>query len=130
METSIARGNWGALLAGGKQSHEVVGVVCDLKNGIGVRQSVTYLPLTGRVSSRSQPYDHDGAIGWGDGCAERYSQEIASIDPNLTGKVPSSSGKPACQTVHTASDRVRRRLLGTQGGMGPRNTNPLSDSDR
>jgi len=36
-----------------KQSYEVVGVVRNLKNGIGMSQSVMYLPLTPRDFARS-----------------------------------------------------------------------------
>ena len=35
-----------------KQSYEVVGVVRDLKNGIGISQAVIYLPLTPRDFAR------------------------------------------------------------------------------
>jgi len=70
----------------GQQSYEVVGVVRDLRNGIGISQSVVYLPLTARnfarpaaggitIIARSEAgADALGAI----------RGEIASIDPNLT----------------------------------------------
>ena len=69
-----------------KQSYEVVGVVRDLKNGIGISQSVVYLPLTPRNFARP-PAGGITIMVRSDAGADALSgirSEIASIDPNLT----------------------------------------------
>ena len=68
-----------------KQSYEVVGVVRDLKNGIGISQSVAYLPLTPRDFARPPA----GGItimvrsDAGPDVLSGIRNEIAFIDPNL-----------------------------------------------
>ena len=69
-----------------KQSYEVVGLVHDLKNGIGISQSVVYLPLTARNFARP-PAGGITILVRSDAGADALSAirgEIASIDPNLT----------------------------------------------
>ncbi len=69
-----------------KQSYEVVGLVRDLKNGIGVSQSIVYLPLTPRDFARP-PAGGITIMVRSDAGADALSgirNEIASIDPNLT----------------------------------------------
>jgi predicted permease len=69
-----------------KQSYEVVGVVHDLRNGIGISQSVIYLPLTPRNFARPPA---GGMIilvrsDAGTDALGGIRSKIASIDPNLT----------------------------------------------
>jgi predicted permease len=69
-----------------KQSYEVVGLVRDLKNGIGISQSVIYLPLTPRDFARP-PAGGITLLVRSDAGSDALSairSEIASIDPNLT----------------------------------------------
>lgn len=69
-----------------KQSYQVVGVVRDLKNGVGVRQSVIYLPLTRRDFARP-PAGGMTIMVRSDAGRDALSgirSETASIDPNLT----------------------------------------------
>jgi putative ABC transport system permease protein len=80
LNESAARGLFGNGSAIGKhirddqQSYEVVGVVHDLKNGIGISQSIIYLPLTQRNFARP-PADGVTLIVRSDGSrwAERHS---------------------------------------------------------
>lgn len=76
----------GKRLKGEKQSYEVIGVVRDLSNGIGTRQSVLYQPLTQR--DFAQPTVSGMTIMVrASGAAEELSSirgEIVSMDPNLT----------------------------------------------
>jgi macrolide transport system ATP-binding/permease protein len=68
-----------------KQSYEVVGVVRDLKNGIGIAQSVVYLPLTPRDFARP-PAGGITIMVRSDAGPDALSgirNEIAFIDPNL-----------------------------------------------
>jgi macrolide transport system ATP-binding/permease protein len=68
-----------------KQSYEVVGVVRDLKNGIGISQSIIYLPLTRRDFARP-PAGGITIMVRSDARTDAPSgirSEIASIDPNL-----------------------------------------------
>jgi macrolide transport system ATP-binding/permease protein len=68
-----------------KQSYEVVGVVRNLKNGIGISQSVIYLPLTPRDFARP-PADGITIMVQSDGEPDALigiRKEIASIDPHL-----------------------------------------------
>jgi macrolide transport system ATP-binding/permease protein len=68
------------------QSYEVVGVVPDLKNGIGFTQSVIYLPLTQRDFA-PPPAGGITIMVRSDAGMDALSgvrREIASIDPNLT----------------------------------------------
>jgi predicted permease len=69
-----------------KQSYEVVGVVHDLKNGSGARQSIIYLPLTSRNFARP-PADGMTIMVRSDAGGDALSairREIAAIDPTLT----------------------------------------------
>ena len=92
LNDSAARGFFGTGNAIGKrlqddqQSYEVVGVVHDLKNEIGVRQSVMYLPLTQR-DFRRPPAGGMTIMVQADAGADVLSGirgEITAIDPNLT----------------------------------------------
>jgi len=68
------------------QSYEVVGVVRDLKSGMGIIQSVMYLPLTSRDFARP-PAGGITILVRSDAGSDALSvvrNEIASIDPNLT----------------------------------------------
>ncbi|MGH9704450.1 MAG: ABC transporter permease [Candidatus Acidiferrales bacterium] len=70
----------------GQQSYEVAGVVRDLKNGIGISQSIVYLPLTPRNFARP-PAGGITIIARSDAGANALGairSEIASMDPNLT----------------------------------------------
>jgi macrolide transport system ATP-binding/permease protein len=94
LNETAARGFFGKDSALGKrlrddqQSYEVVGVVHDLQNGIGIRQAIAYLPLTPRdfvrtpadgitimVRSDAGPLAGDAVAG--------IRNEITIIDPNL-----------------------------------------------
>lgn len=91
LNESAARGFFGGGKAIGKrlrddqQSYEVVGVVGDLKDGMGINQSIIYLPLT------ESNFDHppaDGVTiivrsdaGWD--ALDGIRREIAAIDPKL-----------------------------------------------
>jgi len=92
LNESAARGFFGTGNAIGKrlrddqQSYEVVGVVHDLKNEIGVRQSVMYLPLTRRDFARPLAGGMTIMVR-SDAAADGVSGirgEITSIDPKLT----------------------------------------------
>jgi len=92
LNESAARGFFGTGNAIGKrlrdeqQPYEVVGVVRDLKNEIGVRQSVMYLPLTRRDFARP-PAGGMTIMVQSDAGADGLSgirAEITSIDPKLT----------------------------------------------
>ncbi len=97
------------------RSYEVVGVVHNLRNGIGSRQSVIYLPLTRRNFARPPA----GGItimvrsDAGTDALGGIRREIASTDPNLTiFKV---------QTLSDYLDRSRsatRFAVQTYGGIG------------
>lgn len=68
-----------------KQSYEVVGVVHDLKSGVGIGPSVVYLPLTRRNFARP-PADGMTIMVRSDAGADALSgirREMAAIDPNL-----------------------------------------------
>ena len=98
-----------------KQSYEVVGLVRDLKNGIGVSQSIVYLPLTPRNFARP-PAGGITIMVRSDAGADALSgirNEIASIDPNLT--------LFNVQTLSDYLDRSRsatRYSVQTYGGIG------------
>ncbi len=98
-----------------KQSYEVVGVVRDLKNGIGISQSVFYLPLTPRDFARPAA----GGItilvrsDAGTDALSGIRNEIASIDLNLNIF--------NVQTLSDYLDRSRsstRFSVQTYGGIG------------
>ena len=105
----------GKRLRDGKQSYEVVGVVRDLKNGMGIAQSVMYLPLTSRDFARPPA---EGIIilvrsGAGTDALSATRSAIASIDPNLTIF--------NVQTLSEYLDRSRssmRFAAQTYGGIG------------
>jgi macrolide transport system ATP-binding/permease protein len=91
LNESAVRGFFGGGNAIGKrlwddqQSYEVVGVVGDLKDGMGISQSIIYLPLTERNFGRP-PADGMTIIvrsdaGWD--ALNGVRREIASIDPKL-----------------------------------------------
>jgi macrolide transport system ATP-binding/permease protein len=68
-----------------KQSYEVVGLVDDLRTGVGISQSVIYLPLTER-NFRRPPADGMTIMVRSDAGADALGgvrREIASIDPDL-----------------------------------------------
>jgi len=102
-----------------KQSYEVVGVVHNLKNGIGISQSVIYLPLRPRDFARS-PADgitimvrSDAGPFAGTDALSGIRNEIALIDPNLN--------LFHVQTLSDYLDRSRsstRFAVQTYGGIG------------
>jgi macrolide transport system ATP-binding/permease protein len=76
----------GKRLRGDRDSYEVIGLVRDSSNGIGIRQSVAYLPLTQRDFARP-PGTGITIIVRSDAGTDALSVlrgAIASIDPNLT----------------------------------------------
>ena len=92
LNESAARGFFGKGNAIGErfrddqQSYEVIGVVHDLRNGIGISQSIVYLPLTRRNFARP-PADGMTIMVRSDAGTDALSgirREIAFIDPNLT----------------------------------------------
>jgi hypothetical protein len=75
----------GARIKDDKHSYEVVGVVHDLKNGVGPSQSLIYLPLTQRNFARP-PADGMTVLVRSDAGTDALNgirREIAFIDPNL-----------------------------------------------
>ena len=98
-----------------KRSYEVIGLVRDLKNGIGISQSVVYLPLTPRNFARP-PAGGITILVLSDAGTDALSgirSEIASIDPNLTIF--------NMQTLSDYLDRSRsstRFSVQTYGGIG------------
>ena len=98
-----------------KRSYEVVGVVGDLKNGVGMTQSVVYLPLTPRDFERP-PTGGITVLVRSDAGPDALSgirNEIAVIDPNLN-----------IFDVQTLSDYLERSRSSTRfsvqtyGGIG------------
>jgi macrolide transport system ATP-binding/permease protein len=124
LNETAARGFFGNGNALGKrlrddqQSYEIVGVVHDLQNGIGIRQAIAYLPLTPRDFVRT-PADgitimvrSDAGPLAGDALAS-IRNEIALIDPNLN--------LFHVQTLSEFLDRSRastRFAVQTYGGIG------------
>jgi len=115
-------GNGNALgkrLRDDQQSYEVVGVVHDLQNGMGIRQAISYLPLTPRDFVRT-PADgitimvrSDAGPLAGTDALESIRNEIALIDPNLN--------LFHVQTLSEFLDRSRastRFAVQTYGGIG------------
>ena len=98
-----------------KQFYEVVGLVRDLKTGIGISQSVVYLPLTARDFARP-PAGGITILARSDAGTEALSdirREIALIDPNLNIFNE--------QTLSDYLDRSRsstRFSVQTYGGIG------------
>jgi macrolide transport system ATP-binding/permease protein len=69
-----------------KQPYEIVGVVHDLRNGLGISQSIVYLPLTQRNFARP-PADGMTIMVRSDAGMDALSgirREIAYINPKLT----------------------------------------------
>jgi macrolide transport system ATP-binding/permease protein len=98
-----------------KQSYEVVGVVHDLKNGIGVGLAIIYLPLTKRNFARP-PADGMTVMVRSDAGADALNgirRQMAVIDPNLN-----------ILNVRTLSDFLavsrasQRFAVNTYGGIG------------
>jgi putative ABC transport system permease protein len=121
LNQNAARGFFGSGNAIGKrfkddqQSYEVVGVVHDLRNGIGISRSIIYLPLTQRNFARP-PADGLTVMVRSDAGADALSgirREIAFLDPNLT-----------IFNVRTLSDFLElsrsseRFSVNTYGGIG------------
>ena len=75
----------GKRLSRGNRSYEVVGVVRNLNNGIGISQSVVYLPLSSRDFARPAAGGITVMIRRGSGAdvLAGVRREIASIDPKL-----------------------------------------------
>ncbi len=105
----------GKLVREDTHSYEVVGVIRDLKNGIGISQSIIYLPLTQRDFARPTA----GGItilvrsDAGMDALSGVRREIAVIDPNLTVF--------DVQTLNDYLDRSRssvRFSVDTYGGIG------------
>jgi macrolide transport system ATP-binding/permease protein len=125
LNETAARGFFGNGNALGKrlrddqQSYEVVGVVHDLQNGIGIRQAIAYLPLTPHDFVRT-PADgitimvrSDAGPLAGKDAVESIRNEIALIDPNLN--------LFHVQTLSEFLDRSRastRFAVQTYGGIG------------
>jgi len=111
-------GNGNALgkrLKDDKQSYEVVGVVSNLKNGMGISQSVIYLPLTPSDFLRS-PADGITLMVQSDGGPDALGgipNEIASMEPHLNIF--------RVETLSNYLDRSRsatRFAVQTYGGIG------------
>jgi macrolide transport system ATP-binding/permease protein len=105
----------GKLIRDDKQSYEVVGVVRDLNNGIGISQCIIYLPLRPRDFARP-PAGGITVMVRSDAKTDALSgirREIASIDPKLiTFDV---------QTLGEYLDKSRsstRLAVQTYGGIG------------
>jgi len=105
----------GKRVRGDKQSYEVVGVVRNLKNGMGLSQSVVYLPLTPR-DFRRPPADGITIMVRSDAGPRALgglANEIASIDPHVN--------LVHAQTLRDYLDRSRsstRFAVQTYGGIG------------
>jgi predicted permease len=125
LNESAARGFFGngnaigELFRDDKQSYEVVGVVRDLRNDIGISRSVIYIPLTRRNFARP-PADGmtimvrpDAGMDAGADALSGIRREIASIDPDL-----------AIFNVRTLSEYLElsrssaRFAVSTYGGIG------------
>jgi macrolide transport system ATP-binding/permease protein len=125
LNESAARGFFGngnaigELFRDDKQSYEVVGVVHDLRNDIGISRSVIYMPLTRRNFARP-PADGmtimarpDAGMDAGTDALSGIRREIASIDPDL-----------AIFNVRTLSEYLElsrssaRFAVSTYGGIG------------
>jgi predicted permease len=98
-----------------KQSYEVVGVVGDQKNGIGMSQRIVYVPLTGRDFAQP-PAGGITILARSDAGTDAPSgirSVIASIDPNLTLFDVQTLGE-----YLERSRSVMRSALRTYGGIG------------
>ncbi len=104
----------------GQQSYEVVGVVGDLKNGMEMRQSLIYLPLTGRNFARP-PADgitilvrlDSSRSDAGSDALSGVRREIAFIDPNLN-----IFNVRTLNNYLELSRAAQRFSVSTYGGMG------------
>ena len=98
-----------------KQTYEVVGVVGDLKNGIGINQRIVYVPLTRR--DFAQPPAGGITIlarsHAGTDAVSGLRSVIASIDPNL-----SLFDVLTLSEYLQRSRSVMRSALRTYGGIG------------
>ena len=98
-----------------KQSYEVVGVIHNLKNGMGIAQAVMYLPLTPRDFARP-PVDGITIMVRSDAGPDALTairNEIALLDPHLN--------LFHVQTLNEYLDRSRsstRFAVQTYGGIG------------
>jgi len=125
LNESAARGFFGngnaigELFRDDKQSYEVVGVVRDMRNDIGISRSVIYIPLTRRNFARP-PADGmtimarpDAGMDAGTDALSGIRREIAHIDPDL-----------AIFNVRTLSEYLdlcrssTRFAVSTYGGIG------------
>jgi predicted permease len=121
LNESAARGFFGSGNAIGKrlredkQSYEIVGVVGDLKNGIGISQSILYVPLTERDFARP-PVGGITIIVRSNARADALNSirdVVAAIDPKMT-----------IFNVQTLSEYLERSryltwsALRTYGGIG------------
>jgi predicted permease len=121
LNESAARGFFGNSNAIGKrvrddkQSYEVVGVVGDLKNAIGISQGIVYVPLTRRDFAQP-PAGGITIIARSDASTDALSSirsVIASFDPSLS--------LFEVQTLREYLERSRsvmRSALRTYGGVG------------
>ena len=125
LNESAARGFFGngnaigELFRDDKQSYEVVGVVRDMRNDIGISRSVIYIPLTRRNFARPPAggmtimVRPDAGMGAGTDALSGIRREIASIDPDL-----------AIFDVRTLSEYLElsrsgaRFAVSTYGGIG------------
>ena len=121
LNVSAARGFFGNGSALGKRvkddqkSYEVVGVVPDLKNGIGISQSIIYLPLTQR-NFALPPADGMTIMVRSDAGADALSgirHEIAVIDPHLN-----IFNLRTLSTDLDLSRSAERFAVNTYGGIG------------
>jgi macrolide transport system ATP-binding/permease protein len=105
----------GKRIRDGKQTYEVVGVVGDLKNGIGISQRIVYLPLTRR--DFAQPPAGGITIlarsNAGKDAVSGLRSVLASIDPNL-----SLFDVQTLSEYLERSRSVMRSALRTYGGIG------------
>jgi macrolide transport system ATP-binding/permease protein len=98
-----------------KQTYEVVGVVGDLKNGIGINQRIVYVPLTHRDFAHP-PAGGITILARSNGGTDAVSglrSVIASIDPNL-----SLFDVQTLSEYLERSRSVMRSALRTYGGIG------------
>ncbi len=98
-----------------KQTYEVVGVVSDLKDGIGISQRIVYVPLTRRDFAQP-PAGGITVIVRSDAGSNALSgirSVFASIDPNLTLFDVQTLGE-----YLELSRAVMRSALRTYGGIG------------
>lgn len=98
-----------------KQSYEVVGIVRDLKNGIGTSQSIMYLPVTKRNFAQP-PAEGMTVIVTSTAGADvlgHIRRQIADIDPNL------NIVKAGTLNDFLERSRASQRLaVSTYGGIG------------